>query len=116
MKHIIKVKKSIDIDLCFREILAADIEADFLGKDAYLILMERFNFKIGFSFSKGKNYIICDICGKVLFSPEEINKNCREKCNLASKIFSKLDDRDYPIIAKIKKFLYTTYKKLYGGL
>lgn len=108
--------KSNELDSCFRELLVADIDTDFLGKEVYLILIKRFNFKIGFSFSKGKNYIVCDICGKVLFSPEEINKNCREKCSLASKIFSKLEDKDYPIIVKIKKFLYVTYKKLYGGL
>ena len=110
------MKKPYEINSCFREILAVDIDTDFLCKDAYSIILKRLDLKIGFSFSKGKNYIVCDICGKVLFSPEEINKNCREKCNLASKIFSKLEDKDYPIIVKIKKFLYLTYKKLYGGL
>lgn len=110
------MKKPYEIDSCFREILAADIDTDFLCKDAYLITLKRLDLKIGFSFSKGKNYIVCDICKHRLFSPEEINKNCREKCGLASKIFSKLKDRDYPIQAKIKKFLYVTYKKLYGGL
>lgn len=108
--------KSNKLNSYFRELLAADIDADFLGKDAYLILMKRFNFKIGFLFSKGKNYIVCDICRKVLFSPEDVNIDCSDKCRLASKIFSKLEDKDYPISAKIKKFLYVTYKKLYGGL
>lgn len=110
------MKKSIDTDCCFRELLAADIETNFLDKDAYLIILKRLDLKIGFSFSKGKNYIVCDVCKSRLFSPEEVNANCSDKCNLASKIFSKLENRDYPIIAKIKKFLYTTYKKLYGGL
>ena len=110
------MKKSTDIDFYFRELLAADIDTDFLGKDAYLIILKRLELKVGFSFSKGKNYVTCDVCKSRLFSPEEVNANCSDKCNLASKIFSKLEDRDYPIFAKIKKFLYTTYKKLYGGL
>lgn len=110
------MKKSIDTDYCFRELLAADIETNFLDKDAYLIILKRLDLKVGFSFSKGKNYVTCDVCGNRLFSPEEVNANCSDKCNLASKIFSKLKDRDYPMLAKIKKFLYTTYKKLYGGL
>ena len=110
------MKKPYEIDSCFRELLAADIETNFLDKDAYLIILKRLDLKIGFSFSKGKNYVTCDVCGNRFFSPEEININCSDKCNLASKIFSKLDDRDYPLPAKIKKFLYTTYKKLYGGL
>ena len=110
------MKKPYEIDSCFREILAADIGTDFLCKDAYLIILKRLDLKIGFSFSLGRNYIVCDVCKHRLFSPEEVNINCSDKCNLASKIFSKLEDKDYPIQAKIKKFLYTTYKKLYGGL
>lgn len=110
------MKKSNEIDLCFREILAADIETDFLCKDAYLIILKRLDLKIGFSFSLGKNYIVCDVCKSRLVSPEDVNIDCSDKCRLASKIFSKLEDKDYPISAKIKKFLYVTYKKLYGGL
>ena len=110
------MKKSIDTDCCFRELLAADIETNFLDKDAYLIILKRLDLKIGFLFSLGKNYIVCDVCGTRLFSPEEVNADCPDKCRLVSKIFSKLEDKNYPLLAKIKKFLYTTYKKLYGGL
>ena len=110
------MKKSNELDSCFRELLANDIETDFLGKDAYFLILKRLDLKIGFSFSKGKNYIICDVCRNRLFSLDEVNKNCSDKCNLVSKILSKLEDKDYPISAKIKKFLYITYKKLYGGL
>lgn len=110
------MKKSTDIDCCFRELLSADIDTDFLGKDAYLIILKRLDLKVGFSFSKGKNYVTCDVCGNRLFSPEEVNINCSDKCRLAFKIFSKLEDSDYPLLAKVKKFLYETYKKLYGGL